>query len=251
MTLPKRYKIIVCEILFREICFCASQSRNIIDITFLPKGLHDIGSQKMSNRLQEELDHVDVTKYEAILLGYGLCNNGIIGLKSSLPMVIPRAHDCITLLLGSKDKYKEYHSQNAASFFKSTGWIERDGDPNETENSITSQLGINKTYLEYVEQYGEDNAKYLMKTIGNMLSNYDRYTYIDTNIGDFNHYKEMTKQQANEKNWDYDELRGSTVLLMKLLNGNWEEREFLIVPPNNTIKPTFNDEIVQIDYSRD
>lgn len=249
MLSPKRYKIISCEILFREICFCASQSKNIVDISFLPKKLHDLGSQKMSDRLQEELNNVDATKYDAILLGYGLCNNGIIGLKSSLPFVIPRAHDCIALLLGSKDRYKEYHAKNASTFFKSTGWIERDENPNETDNSITSQLGMNKTYLEYTEQYGEENAKYLMEMMGDWLKNYDKYTYIDTNIGDFTLYKELTEQEAIEKNWSYEELTGSTTLLMKLLNGEWAKEAFLIIPPNKTIKPTYNDEIIQIDES--
>lgn len=247
MLPPKKYKLIACEILFREICYCASQSKNIIDITFMPKGLHDIGSEKMLNKLQNELNSVDETKYDAVLLGYGLCNNGVIGLKSSLPMVIPRAHDCITLLLGSKERYKEYHSNNSTSFYKSSGWIERDVNPSEIDNSVTSQLGMNKTYLEYVEQYGEENAKYLMETMGDLLKNYDKYSYIDTNVGDFNHYKEMTKQLASEKNWKYEEISGSTILIKKLLNGEWDKEEFLIIPPNKTIKPSYNDEIVQVD----
>lgn len=244
MPLSKRYKIIACEVLFREICFCASQSRNIIDTAFLSQGLHDLGSRKMSTGLQEEIDKVDLTKYDAILLGYGLCNNGIIGLRSSLPIVVPRAHDCITLLLGSKEKYKEYHSENAGTFFKSTGWIERDTNANENEDSVTSQLGMNKTYKEYVELYGEENAKYLLETMGDLMSSYDRYTYIDTDIGNFNRYKELIKQQAKEKNWNYNELNGNTSLLMKLLDGDWDEDDFLVVPPDKTIKPTFNDDIV-------
>ena len=59
MGMPKRFKLIACEIMFREICFCASQSRNIIDIQFMPKGLHDIGESKMVIKLQAEIDQVD------------------------------------------------------------------------------------------------------------------------------------------------------------------------------------------------
>lgn len=245
MLAPKRYKLIACEILSREIYHCAAQCKHIVDITFLSKGLHDIGSDNMSNRLQNALNEVDVEKYDAILLGYGLCNNGIIGLKASLPMVVPRAHDCITLLMGSKERYKAYHAQHASAYYKSTGWIERDTNPNDTDQSVTGQLGINKTYLEYVEQYGEDNAKFLMDTMGNWLKNYSQYTYIDTNIGDFRHYKEQVKQEADEKHWQYDEVSGSTILLMKLLNGEWDDNEFLVVPPGKTISQTYNDAIIQ------
>ncbi len=191
--------IISCEILFREICYCASQSKHIVDVSFLSKGLHDIGTKSMLSQLQEKIDSIDTTKYEAILLGYGLCNNGIIGLKSSIPIIIPRAHDCITLLLGSKEKYKEYHSLNSATFYKSTGWIERDSNPNDTENSVTSQIGMSKSYSDYVEQYGEENAKFLMETMGDWLSNYDKYAFVDTKIVCNDSYKEITKKLAQKK----------------------------------------------------
>lgn len=244
---PKRYKIIACEILYREICYCVAQSRNIIDISFLDKGLHDIGSKNMLSRIQDEIDNTDTTKYEAILLGYGLCNNGIIGLKSKLPLIIPRAHDCITLLLGSKEKYKLYHAKNAGTFFKSVGWIERDTAPNDNDGSITSQLGMNKTYQQYVDEYGEETAKYLMDSLGNWLENYDKFSYIDTNTGDFSHYKKQIKSQADDKDWNYEELSGTTNLFMKLLDGYWDEEEFLIVPPNKTIAPSYDDQIIKID----
>ena len=59
----------------------------------------------MSARLGEILASVDESKYEAILLGYGLCSNGLVGLTArSIPLVIP-VHDCITLFLGSKEQY--------------------------------------------------------------------------------------------------------------------------------------------------
>lgn len=244
MYLPKRFKLIACEIMFREICYCASQCKNIIDIVFMPKELHDIGAKNMSKKLQDEIDKVDDAKYEGILLGYGLCNNGIVGLHSKLPLVVPRAHDCITLLLGSKERYNEYHKKDPGTFFKSTGWIERDVNPNETVQSVTSQLGMNKTYREYAELYGEENAKYLIETLGNWLKNYKKYAYIDTKVGVFEEYKELIKQQAQKDGLEYEELQGSISLLMKLLNGEWDSKDFLLVPPNKTIEPTYDDNII-------
>jgi len=108
----ERYKLIGCEILFREICHCASVSKNIIDVVFMQKGLHDVGEEKMSAALQEKIDETDVNAYNAILLCYGLCNYGTKGLRAALPIIIPRAHDCITLLLGSKEKYLDYFHSN-------------------------------------------------------------------------------------------------------------------------------------------
>ncbi|NMA25360.1 MAG: hypothetical protein GX936_06815 [Clostridiales bacterium] len=39
MKYKKRLKLIACEVLFREICHCAARCSNIVDITFVEKGL--------------------------------------------------------------------------------------------------------------------------------------------------------------------------------------------------------------------
>jgi hypothetical protein len=247
MDLPKRYKLIACEVLFREICKAASRCESIIDIVFMTKGLHDIGESKMSEKLQEEINNVDPDKYQVILLGYGLCNNGISGLHSSLPMVIPRAHDCITLLFGSKEAYNEYFQNNPGTFFKSSGWLERDEDPKANAKSTTSQLGMNKTYQEYIEQYGEENAQFIIESLGDWRKNYNRLTYIDTNCGNSQKYKEISRQQALSNNWKYDEVNGNVNLLFHLLNGEWNKEDFLIVPPNKIIKPSYSNSIITFE----
>ena len=159
--------------MFREICLCASKSINIVDLEFMPKGLHDIGEEKMSAVLQDKINSVDTNKYEAVLMCYGLCNYGTKGLYSKLPIVIPKAHDCITLLMGSKEKYKDYFFNNPGTFFKSSGWIERDINPNETENSVTAKLGMNKNF----DEYDEDDAEYLKEMLGDWLENYSKKLY--------------------------------------------------------------------------
>ncbi len=244
MDSVRRFKLITCEILYREICFCISQSKNLIDVVFMPKRLHDVGERKMSNRLQEEIDKVDATQYEAILLGYGLCNYGTRGLHASLPIVIPRAHDCITLLLGSKEMYADYFQTHPGTYFHSTGWIERDTSSKDNPDSLVSQLGINRTYDEYVAKYGEDNARYLMDMLGDWLKNYKRLAYIDTHFGDFERYKERSRQEANERGLEYDQVDGSVRLLLALMNGEWDPKAFLVIPPDRTLQPTFDDDIV-------
>lgn len=237
----RRFKLIVCEILFRETCHCAARTGNIIDITFMGKGLHNIGDSKMSSALQEEIDQAKTDRYEAILLGYGLCNNGIQGLHASLPMVVPRAHDCITLLLGSKEKYRAYFDKNPGTYFQSTGWMERDVDFYDGEISVMEQLGINKSFQDYVEKYGEENARYIMETLGDGLRNYSKLAYIDTGIGEFPEYEKQSQEMARQNNWEYEKLKGSYKLLMRLMEGDWDPKDFLVTEPGKTIQPT-NDE---------
>ena len=56
---PRRFKLIACEILYREVCAVIARSIHQVDVEFLPKGLHDIGREKMSARLAEVLSAVD------------------------------------------------------------------------------------------------------------------------------------------------------------------------------------------------
>ena len=149
--------------MLREACFCIARSRNIIDPVFMGKGLHNLCDGKMRELLQVEIDKVEPGKYEAILLGYGLCNNGTRDLHASIPLVIPKAHDCITCFLGSKEKYRNFFDDNPGTYYLSPGWIERNTDNYEGEQSIPQQLGI-ATYEEYVAKYGEEDAQYIMET---------------------------------------------------------------------------------------
>ena len=135
-----RLKLISCEVFHREMCAVIARSPNQVDLEFLPKGLHDIGCVGMLARLQAVLDKVEEEKYEAVLFGYGLCNNGLAGLQSrTIPLVVPRAHDCITLFLGSKERYLDYFQNHPGVYFKTTGWIER----NAVEGEL-SQLSIQR-----------------------------------------------------------------------------------------------------------
>ena len=77
-----RLKLIACEILYRELCAAVARSPNCVDVEFLPKGLHDIGQEGMSSRLEEVLYGVDESQYDAVLFGYGLCSNGLVGLTA-------------------------------------------------------------------------------------------------------------------------------------------------------------------------
>ena len=122
----QRFKLIVCRVLQKEAYFCAAKTENIIDIELTGQGLHE-QPEKLCQGLQDliaETDDPEGRPYDAILLGYGLCSNAIIGLAATIPLVVPRGHDCVTLLLGSKEKYKEYFDSHRGVYWYSPGWIQ-------------------------------------------------------------------------------------------------------------------------------
>ena len=91
-----------------------------------------------------------------------MCNNGIVGLTGrDKRLVVPRAHDCITLFLGSRERYLDYFQNNAGVFFETTGWIER-GEANGelSQLSIGNKLKTQLSFEEMVARYGEENARY-------------------------------------------------------------------------------------------
>jgi len=249
MNEPKHLMLIACAVLHRECYHCASISKNIIDIKLCEKGLHDIGAAKMSARLQAEIDAVPADKYDAILLAYGLCNNGTVGLRAKLPIVIPRAHDCISLLLGSKERYKEYFDKNPGTYYRSSGWIERDSSYKAGPDGTISQMP-SSLYQEYADKYGYENAKYLMETLGAM-PHYNKMAYIDTHVGNCINYKKQTQADAEERGWTYEEIQGDTGLLQRLMDGPWSENEFLVIEPNHTAQPSFDNEIIKSAPSKD
>jgi len=236
--------LIACAVFERECRECVEQSENSVDLKIVDQGLHDVGAQKMSAALQAEIDAVDCEKYDAILLAYGLCNNGIQGLRSKITMVVPRAHDCITLLMGSRERYKKYFDNNPGTYYQSVGWVENAKSHFDNPSSTTADMGFG-TYKDYVEQYGEDNANYLMEMMGDWLHNYSKLAYINTHVPGSAEYKEQEKATAKERGWEFEEIDGNINLLLRLVNGNWLADDFLVIPPRYTIQACHDDSIVE------
>jgi hypothetical protein len=243
MPRPQRIKLIACDILFRELSHGIAHCRSIVEATFMPKGLHDIGAGPMSARLQEAIAAVDPTQFDAIALGYALCNNGIVGLRAPLPLVVPRAHDCITLLLGSKERYADYFAANPGTYFYSSGWVERNKVA-EGLNSISSQMGLDRSFQELVAKFGEENAQYIAEVLLGGLRHYKKLAFIDTGLGDRAWYDEYCAEVAAEHGWETEVLEGDTGLLTQLLDGAWDDARYLVTPPGQTIEATGHDDIL-------
>ncbi len=242
-----RLKLIACEIFYRELCAAVSRSVNQVDVEFLPKGLHDIGQAGMIARLQEVLGHVDQSQYEAVLFGYGLCNNGLVGLAAGqVPLVIPRAHDCITLFLGSKERYLDYFQSHPGVYFKTSGWIERGENTHQMNpQSIAHRNGMVQTYEDLVAKYGEDNARFLYEELCNMTRNYSGIAYIEMGIEPDGRFERHAQELAAKQGWKYEKLVGDMSLLQSLVDGPWDEGRYLVVPPGCRVAASFDETILK------
>jgi hypothetical protein len=83
----------------------------MVDIELFRRGLHNEPAD-LRGKLQARIDALSGPPYDAIVMGYGLCGQASAGLIArGVPLVIPRAHDCITLFLGSRKRY-QYQFEN-------------------------------------------------------------------------------------------------------------------------------------------
>lgn len=224
-----RLQFIACKVLQKEAYLCAARSKNTVDVVLMEQGLH-LYPDKLRCQVQKSLDRtsdIQGRNYDASLLGYGLCSNGITGLSAKIPIVVPRGHDCITLLLGSKEKYREYFDSHRGVYWYSPGWIETSTQPGKER--------YERTLREYKEKYGQDNAEYLMNMEQNWMKEYNWATYIDWGFTNSQEEKEYTKRCAEYLGWKYDELKGDQGLMQRFVDGLWNENEFLIIRPGEKI----------------
>ena len=87
-------------------------------------GLHD-HPDTLRQEIQNQIAQIETDPaVEQIIMIYGMCGGELIGVEAQrCPLIIPRAHDCISLLLGSAERHQTVLRQNPATYFYSPGWI--------------------------------------------------------------------------------------------------------------------------------
>jgi hypothetical protein len=234
-----KYKLICCEVFMRIACMEIAHSPNTIDPEFTNLGAHE-NPDRLRESIQKIINNIkDEDGYDAILLGYGLCGNSTVSLKAtSIPLVIPRAHDCCTILLGSKDKFIEHFENKLSSKWSSVGYMER-SSCYLRETEIGKMLGLDKDYQQLVEQYGEENAQYIWETLHPDYEG-DELIYIKIPELESLGYLEKFKKNAISEGKNVRIINGSKNLIHKLINGKWTNNEFLIIPPEKSITAVYD-----------
>jgi hypothetical protein len=212
-----RFKLLACEIFRQEISLTLAHTPHQVDVEMLPMQLHASGKVRMKNRLTEYLATVEENLYDALLLAYGLCSGGIAGLSAGkIPLVVPRAHDCITLFLGSRQRYQDYFFANGGTYFLTAGWLEQDNALNYEPEMMPFYNKL--AFIETLQgpQYRQSNES----------------------------FERQVQQCAEERHWEYEKIAGDLSLLQRLISGDWNE-DFLIVPPGQKIQMAYDDNVIE------
>jgi len=239
-----RLKLIGCEVLFREMCHACAHSPHQVDVEFLPKGLHDLGGKPMAAKIQEAVDRTPEGVYQAILLGYGLCGNGLEGLTARhTRLVLPRAHDCIALLLGSHERYQAYFADNPGTFYRSTGWLERGQGLQQLTHHTT---GFDESLETLIGKYGEDNGRYLYEEMTRYRAQYRKLTFIETGLEADGKFIAEAAAEAKEKGWSFERMLGDLAWLGRMVEGEWTEAEFVVAGPGQRIAASYDNRVMKV-----
>jgi hypothetical protein len=202
--------VIACSVMKHELLEFESDD---ISFVFLEQGLHNT-PEKMREAIQREIDRAD-QRGETIVLGYGLCGNGIVGLRSERQrVVIPRVHDCVSLFLGSREKYAEEHKRAPGTYYLTRGWIEEKDSP----------LGA---FEKYCQRLGKEKAEW---GIREQFKSYTRIAFVHTGIQVSDAHREHAIENAQFLGLKYEEIKGSLVFFEKMFQRSWDG-DFVILEP--------------------
>jgi len=216
--------IIACKVLQSLIETCLVETA--VTTVFMEYGLHRTPNLMVA-ALQEKVDQI--LNPSVVVLGYGLCGNGLVGLKSrGHTLIVPRVHDCITMFLGSHRSYMEDFSSEPGTYYLTRGWLESGSNPLDE-------------YQALAEKYGRETADWIVDA---QYKSYKRLVLVAPTRAEL----ELCRGRASEvaefcaARWGfrYEERVGSDEFVRQLVTNAPQFAEstedFLVIPPGSEIK---------------
>jgi Protein of unknown function (DUF1638) len=210
-----RIKVLACATVLEELGPLMPDDMDVAEFDF---GLH-LHPEGLRDALQAAVDTA-AADHDVVVLGYGLCSMAVVGLRANgCTVVVPRVDDCIAAFLGSQEEYRRRTKEEPGTYYLTKGWIE-------VSDTLLDE------YRRLVDAYGDQRAERMMSL---MLRHYKRLVFIDTGHVDQERYRRQARAIADRFGLAYQEIPGSQRLLLKLLNGPWDD-EFVVAEPGGTIR---------------
>ena len=197
----------------------------VAEVTFLDYGLHAV-PKNLRIAVQEALDVLE--KPSLVVLGYGLCGNGLDGIQAGKhTLLIPRTDDCIAIFLGSYAAYRREFDENPGTYYLTKGWLESGSDPL-------------REYEQMKENYGKETADWLMDT---QYQNYHRLLFVSHTQEDLDAYSPRARLVGDYMSrWGvrYEEVSGSDNYLRQLAaivsDLETADSDFLVIHPGGELQ---------------
>lgn len=234
--MKKKAHIIACAVLAPDLKESAAELGLDVEFKFLEAGLHN-NPQLLRERLQAAIDELSVNAdCDRIVIGYGICGKGTIGVQATtVPLILPRVHDCIALFLGGDRAYQLEFKKYPCTYYLSTGWCREKTDPGSQKGRWTYFGDKKLDYDDLVAQHGEAAARQTFDFLNSWQKNYQRAAFIETGAGASGRHEHLAREMAAQYNWRYEKIQGSRTLFKKMLTVQKSTAEVLRVPPEHVI----------------
>jgi len=242
--MPPRLALLACSVFEQEIAHHTPETARIIETKWFEMGLHD-RPDVLRETLQAAVDEMDQRDdIDAIALAYGLCGLGTAGLRVQRhQLVIPRGHDCITVFLGSKERYAKHQSGCPSCYYYSPGWNRGQRVPGPEK--------LDALRAELLEKFDEDDVDFLLETERQAWVLHDTVTYIDLGTSDAETEADYAQRCAEWLGWKFERLKGDASLLVDLLAGRWNNDRFQVIEPGERIAHVADERIMQAEKAED
>lgn len=245
-----RYKVIACRVFSRELSLLSAGSSVSLDVTWIRQGLHNYPGV-LRREIQAEIDRAEeiptdptsatmpAQDYAGIILGFGLCSGAVTGVRSRrLPLILPRSHDCIGLLLGSSRRYTEEVRREPGTYWFTPGWLEEAVFPSgRHRNLMVDRLK---------EHYGEENAAYLVEVERDALADYTRATLIQWPEVARGDRLERVRSIAADFGWRVETSDGDAAWLSRIMDGRRQEDDVAVARPGETFAASADEDVVRV-----
>lgn len=235
---PPRLAVLACSVLEREIGLLTRDAKHIAEVRWFEMGLHD-HPDHLRSQVQAAVDAVDSRDdIEAVVLGYGLCGRGTAGLRPARHrLVIPRAHDCITIFMGSKEAYAEHQRHCPTCFYYTPGW--------NRERRVPGPDRLESARSELAKKFDPEDVEYLLEAEREQWAQHNTATYLDLGTADAEAEAAYARHCAEWLGWKFERLAGDPKLLRDLLWGNWDNERFQIVEPGQQLGQSIDEKIMR------
>ncbi|NWK54120.1 DUF1638 domain-containing protein [Verrucomicrobiaceae bacterium N1E253] len=225
-----RIALLACSVFEKEIPLVIKHHGSLerVHTRFFEMGLHD-QPDILRQTLQDEIDALDeLDGIGAIVLAYGLCGCGTTGLHSKKhTLIIPRAHDCITVFLGSKNRFSEHQSRCPGCMYYTPGW--------NRGRRVPGPDKLKAMRRELSPKFDAEDVDFLIESEQQAWSMHDTATYIDLGTNDADDEAQYAENCAQWLGWKFERLQGDPGLLRDLLTGPWPEDRFQTILPGHQL----------------
>ncbi len=202
MSLLKRPVVVIACRVLHDVLQRLMPDRLAGQVMVMDYGLHRVPN-KLTSSVQQAID--SVAEPSLVVLGYGLCGNGLDGVRSNQhTLLIPRTDDCIAILLGSHRSYIQQFESEPGTYYLTKGWLESGSNPLQE-------------YRELVPKYGEKDALWIMDQ---QYQHYKRLVLVAYDESDMNRYRSQAQEVARFcERWGmrYEEMLGTDQYVRQLV----------------------------------